>query len=111
MKISDKLKSLRQEKGWSQAQLAKKVAMKPQNISRYERGVFAPSVDALVKFAKAFGVTIDYLMDDSEKQAEYSFKDKQLLEYFLKVDKLNEEDRNLIKGVIESVLAKSKVEY
>ncbi len=108
MKISEKIKKLRQEKGWSQAQLAKKLNMQPQNISRYERSVFAPSVDALAKFAEVFGVTIDYLMDESGNQKKYIFRDMQLFKYFEEVDKLGEEDRNLIKGVIESVLAKNK---
>ncbi len=108
MKISEKLKKLRQDRGWSQTQLAKKLMMKPQNISRYERGIFTPSTDALVKFAEIFGVTIDYLLSGSEGKT-YDFKDKQLLDYFVKADKLNEDDRNLIKGLIESILIKNKI--
>ena len=109
MKISEKIKKLREDKGWSQTQLAKKLNMQSQNISRYERGLFIPSTETLTKFAKIFGVSTDYLLSEAEDSGEYYFKDKQLLSYFEEVDKLNEKDRNLIKGLIESVLAKNKI--
>lgn len=109
MKISEKIKKLREDKGWSQTQLAKKLNMQSQNISRYERGLFTPSTETLTKFAEIFGVSTDYLLSEAEDSSEYCFKDKQLLSYFEEVDKLNEKDRNLIKGLIESVLAKNKI--
>ena len=83
--------------------------MQSQNISRYERGLFTPSTEALTKFAEIFGVSTDYLLSEAEDKNEYCYKDKQLLRYFEEVDKLSEEDRNLIKGLIESVLARNKV--
>ena len=55
MKIHEKIRKLRLEKGWSQAQLGNKMNVKPQNISRYERGVFTPSAETLAKFAAVFG--------------------------------------------------------
>jgi transcriptional regulator with XRE-family HTH domain len=109
MKISEKIKKLREGKGWSQNQFAEKISMHPQHVSRYERGISSPSSEALAKIADAFGVSTDYLLSETENKKEYSFKDKQLLKYFEEVDKLNEEDRNLIKGLIASVLAKNKV--
>ena len=110
MNISEKIKKLRKDKGWSQTQLAKKLNIPSQNVSRYERGVFTPSTEALAKFAEVFGVSVDYLINDEADDAgAYKIKDKQLQRYFEEVDKLNEEDKNLIKGLIESVLVKSKV--
>jgi len=110
MNISEKIRKLRQEKGWSQTQLAKKLNTQSQNISRYERGVFTPSTEALAKFAEVFGVSVDYLLnDDAEDAGAYQIRDKQLQRYFEEVDKLSEEDKNLVKGLIESVLIKNKV--
>lgn|GEM_PF-590760 len=110
MKIHEKIKMLRQQKGWSQTQLANKLNVHSQHISRYERGNSNPSAETLTKFAEIFGVSVDYLLnDDAENVSTYQIKDKQLQRYFEEVDKLNEEDKNLIKGVIESVLVRNKV--
>lgn len=110
MKISEKIKKLRAEKGWSQAQLANKLGVHPQHISRYETGGSSPSAEALAKMAEVFGVSVDYLLDeDSENTGTHRIKDKQLQRYFEEVDKLAEEDKNLIKGVIDSVLVRNKV--
>jgi len=110
MNISEKIKKLRQEKGWSQTQLAKKLNTQSQNISRYERGVFTPSTEALTKFAEVFGVSVDYLLNEEVENANaYKIEDKQLQRYFAEIDKLNEEDKNLAKGVLEAILLKSKI--
>jgi transcriptional regulator with XRE-family HTH domain len=110
MNISEKIKKLRQEKGWSQTQLAQKLNTQSQNASRYERGVFTPSTEALAKFAEVFGVSVDYLLnDDAADDGTYKIKDKQLQRYFEEIDNLSEEDKNLAKGVLEAILVKSKV--
>jgi transcriptional regulator with XRE-family HTH domain len=110
MKIHEKIKMLRQQKGWSQTQLANKLDVHSQHISRYERGNSNPSAETLTKFAEVFGVSVDYLLnEDAENISAYQIKDKQLQRYFEEVDQLNEEDKNLIKGVIESVLVRNKV--
>ena len=110
MNISEKIKKLRQDKGWSQTQLAQKLNTQSQNVSRYERGVFTPSTEALAKFAEVFGVSVDYLInDEAEDSNVYQIKDKQLQRYFEEIDKLSEEDKNLAKGVLEAILVKSKV--
>src|SRR5690554_654550 len=109
MKISEKIKRLRKERGWSQTQLSNKLNLHSQQISRYERGLFVPSSETLAKLAEVFGVSVDYLLNEDEDIGSYKIKDKQLRRYFAEVDKLEEDDKNLIKGVIESVLIKHKV--
>jgi transcriptional regulator with XRE-family HTH domain len=110
MNISKKIKELRMGKGWSQTQLAKKLNTQSQNISRYERGVFTPSTEAIAKFAEVFGVSVDYLLNDEAKNVgAYKIKDKQLQRYFEEIDNLSEEDKNLAKGVLEAILVKSKI--
>ncbi len=105
MKISEKIKKLRQEKGWSQAQLAKKLNILPQHISRYERGIIIPSAETMAKIANAFGISIDYMLNEtSENSSEFKLKDKELQRYFEKVDELDEKDKEVIKRVIESFI-------
>jgi len=110
MKISDKIKHLRQQKGWSQTQLANKLNTHSQQISRYEREVFTPSTEVLSKLAEIFGVSVDYLLNDETENADaYKIKDKQLQKYFEEVDNLSETDKNTIKDVIEAILVRHKV--
>lgn len=98
------------EKGWSQTQLANKLGIHPQNVSRYERGPITPSTEALSKFAEVFGVSVDYLIsDEAADSTTYKIKDKQLQRYLEEVDNLSEKDKELVKGLIEAVLVKDKV--
>jgi transcriptional regulator with XRE-family HTH domain len=55
---------LQKEAGFSQEKLAEKSDLSTVFISRIERGVESPSVDNLVKIAKALGVRARDLVED-----------------------------------------------
>lgn len=63
MSFSDNLKRLRKLNNYSQGDLAEKLKTTQQNISLYERGVVAPSIETLTQLADCFKVTVDYLID------------------------------------------------
>ena len=65
MKLEEKLIEVRKERGWSQAELAEKLDVSRQAISRWERGTSAPSTDNLKCLAKLYGVSLDYLLGTS----------------------------------------------
>ena len=74
--IGEKLKTLREEKGWSQADLAKKLDISRMTINYYEAGKRTPDVDVAAKAADLFNVSCDYLLgrsgfrnDEDKKQA------------------------------------------
>lgn len=56
--IGDEILRLRIEKGWSQAELAKRADTKQANISRLESGLSNPSVNFLQKLAKSLDATV-----------------------------------------------------
>ena len=56
--------STRKKAGITQEKLAEKANLSTVFISRVERGVESPSVDNLVKIAKALGVKVADLVDD-----------------------------------------------
>ena len=60
--IEQQIESLRREKGWSQAELAKRLNISPSTIGMYEQGRREPSIDVLVAMSEEFGVTIDHLV-------------------------------------------------
>ena len=61
-KFALRLKELRQERGIGQIELAKKLEVSKGIISLWENGLREPSMYSLIKLAKFFNVTIDYLV-------------------------------------------------
>ena len=53
---------LRAEKGWSQAELARRIGVSASAVGMYEQGRREPSLGLLVRLAQEFGVTTDYLL-------------------------------------------------
>ena len=53
---------LRVEKGWSQAELARRIGVSPSAVGMYEQGRREPSLTLLVCLAQVLDVTTDYLL-------------------------------------------------
>ena len=64
--FGSKLKELRLEKGLTQRALGEALGFCNQTISFWESGQREPDLDALVKVAKYFDISVDYLLGNSE---------------------------------------------
>ena len=64
MQLSDKLVSLRRSLGLSQEELAEKLNVSRQAVSRWESGTAMPDAANLLQLSKLFGVSADYLLND-----------------------------------------------
>lgn len=64
--IGKQLKSLRNEKNYTQSDLAKKLHLTPKAISFYENDQREPDIATLYKIAEIFNVSIDYLNGKSK---------------------------------------------
>lgn len=64
MKLSDKIIKLRKANGWSQEDLAEKMNISRQSISRWENGTALPDANNILHLSKLFNVTADYLLND-----------------------------------------------
>lgn len=62
--LAEAVRAKRKEAGFSQEKLAEKADLSTVFISRIERGKESPSVDNLVKIAKALGVQVRDLVDE-----------------------------------------------
>ena len=60
--MGEKLKSLRIEKNLTQKQVADRIGLAIRAVSSYESGTRYPSYDVLVKLARIFHVSTDYLL-------------------------------------------------
>lgn len=109
-KFPVKLKLARQQKGFTQGQVAQRVGSDSQRISKYERGVMVPTTAILIKLANALEVSLDYLLLDAEDRAVSKIQDTALLNQFTQIESLAENDKFLIKGLLDAFIKKSKFE-
>ncbi len=66
MKIADKIITLRKQSGFSQEELADKINVSRQAVSKWESEQALPDVDKIVLLSEIFGVSTDYLLKDDE---------------------------------------------
>lgn len=64
MALQDRIYELRKNSGMSQEELAEKVGVTRQSVSKWELGTSVPELETLVALSKCFGVTTDYLLSD-----------------------------------------------
>ena len=60
--LGQRICELRTACGWSQVELAKRLGVAKQTISNWENENIQPSIEMLIRLAKLFGVTTDYLL-------------------------------------------------
>lgn len=60
--IYEKIKSLREEAGYSQAQLAKKLDVTRSSVNAWEMGLSTPTTQYVVSLCRLFHVSSDYLL-------------------------------------------------
>lgn len=65
--LSEKLRSLRRRSGLSQEELAERLDVSRQAVSKWELGSAVPTADKLVEIADFFGVSLDFLMREGEE--------------------------------------------
>lgn len=60
--LGQRINELRISLGWSQVQLAEKLNISKQTVSNWENDNIQPSIEMLVRIAKLFHVSTDYLL-------------------------------------------------
>lgn len=60
--LGERICELRKELGWSQVELAKKLSVAKQTVSNWENENIQPSIEMLIRLAKVFNVSTDYLL-------------------------------------------------
>ena len=70
MIFADKLIDLRKKNGWSQEELAEKLNVSRQAVSKWEGAQSVPDMSRIIQLSELFGVSTDYLLKDNLEQAE-----------------------------------------
>jgi transcriptional regulator with XRE-family HTH domain len=81
MVFSEKLKTERNKQGWTQDELALKLFVSRQSVSKWENGQNYPSIEIIMKISDLFGVTIDELLRSDEELANNVIKESRQLAY------------------------------
>lgn len=68
MTLGAKLQTLRKQSGMSQETLAGQLGVSRQAVSRWELDISLPETENIIKLAKIFNVSFDYLLGDGEQQ-------------------------------------------
>ena len=84
MILADKIINERKKNGWSQEELAQRLSVSRQSISKWESGQCIPDADKLKLLSDIFNVSIDFLLKPSELDA-----------LTLKAESLENQQRNL----------------
>jgi len=109
--VGERIKSLRSQAGLTQSDLAAKVGLSYVQIGRYEKRGAVPSSDVLAKLAEALNTTTDFLMHGSaQDKATSQINDNELLSLFRSVEKMNNEDKTVIKTVIDALVTKRHIQ-
>lgn len=72
MILADKIIKLRKKNGWSQEELADKVNVSRQAVSKWESTTAIPSLEKILQLSELFGVTADYLLKDEIEDEEFT---------------------------------------
>lgn len=72
MILADKIIRLRKKNGWSQEELAEKMNVSRQAVSKWESSQSTPDLEKILQLSKLFGVTTDYLLKDEIENEEHA---------------------------------------
>ncbi|NYG58740.1 transcriptional regulator with XRE-family HTH domain [Nocardioides daedukensis] len=101
----ERLKALRTEAGWSQAELAEKLG----SDARYENSKVAPGLEAVIRMAEAFNVSVDYLPFDNAERRPLNAPSRHVDARLVDLDQLSDEERTTIANVIDALVTKAKL--
>ncbi len=114
-RFGERLRRLRDRRGWTQEQLAGQLECEQRVISRYERGVSLPQPSMLFLLASAFEVSIGKLLlgqeDDERARAAAGIRDRELLDRFRELETLGPDDRRVVIRIIDALLAEHACDH
>ena len=101
MNTGDKILKLMNEEKVSRTELSKALNINYQTLCKYIQNKRTIPKDVLINIANYFNVTLDYLLNRNEI---YMLNDEELAN---EINKLNENDKKLVKNIVKSLISKS----
>ncbi len=111
MSLADNLRTIREQKGLQQKQVALEIGIGTTNYNRVENGQREASIEVLDKLAKFYGITIDDIVNFDNKKLppkEITVQDKAVVEQVNLISQLDEKEKNVVYTIVESFLSKKR---
>ena len=119
--MANRIRELRKQKGITMKQLGASLGLAESTISQYETGHREPDIKTLTKLAEYFGVTVDYLLGNTESSlifrpshaASIAFDEKKIMEaagidlsdvdiaFYGDYSELSEDDQKVIRDMVK----------
>ncbi len=109
MPLGERIRQLRKEAGWSQAELAEKIGADAGRVNKYEAGRMAPAAETLVRLAEVLNVSIDYLLIDGVPRRPLHSAEDALGDRLAAVAELGDQDLALVVSFIDALVAKTRM--
>ena len=94
--VADKIKALREQNGFTQSDLAKKLGITRSSVNAWEMGISVPSTQYVVELANIFKVSTDFLLGVKSTAT-------------VNVEGLSEKDVQLVNAIISHLREKESV--
>ena len=110
MEVGEKIKQIRKDKGLQQKAVALEVGLDQSNYNKVENGKREPSLEVLQKLSIILGVSIDELLspENNKKPSVVTVEDKTISEKIRLMEQLEEEDKNVLYRMLDTMLTKQK---
>ena len=109
MQLAQNIKKLREERGLLQKEVANAVDVHPSNYSKMEKGERDISIEVADKLARFFGLTLDQLVHlEDATPKEIKIEDKTVNEKVQLIAQLEEDDKQAVYRIIDSMLTRTK---
>jgi transcriptional regulator with XRE-family HTH domain len=108
--VGKQIQDLRKANNLNQSQLAEKIGVSLTQLQRYENKGVQPPADILNKLADVLNTSVDFLINgNTSEKAQATLKDTDLLQQFKAVDLMPDEDKQVIKKLIDAFITKGKL--
>jgi len=109
--MADRIQLLRKQAGLTQVELAGKIGVSKSQFIRYESKNVQPPANIINKLADALGTSIDFLISgDKDEKVKASLKDAELLQQFKAVEQFTDEDKTVVKKLIDAFIVKKQLQ-
>lgn len=99
--FSEKLQSLRENKGWSKTKLAQKIGVSLSTYANWEYGIAEPDIETIKNICNALDISADVLLNVSSKSTKVVDLDKDPVVLSYDGRPVSKEDMEVIKAILE----------
>ncbi len=104
-----RLKALRNQKKWTQKELAGMLNIGFSQYNKYELGLHIPPIEKLIQLVQLLDTTLDYLLIGDSPNGS-SLHNTRLFRRFQALEDFDEEDKGAIIKVLDAMIMKHKME-